>query len=462
MSDPLVGVIDIGKTSTRLFLVDPGSGRTIWSARRSSATLRGAALNQIDIADAERWLLDTLTRAPGRERLTHLVPVAHGAAAVLLDRCGVPLLAPDYEDPRFGRTRAAYSVLRDDFSATFSPHLPDGQNLGAQLHFVQSELPALWAQVAHILPLPQYLAWRLSGVMASEVTSLGVHTDVWLPRQGQFSALARGSGWDRLFPPLRAADAVLGEPTPAVVRATGLARSCRVLCGLHDSNASLLGRTQWRPHDETLAVVSSGTWTIAMARGVDLGRLDPARDMLANVDAFGRPVGTSRFMGGREYLAIAGPDGLACAPDVQAVRSIVGRGWMALPTFSPAGGPFQGCAGRIVGPGAMGPGDRSALAAVYLALVVDVMLDLLGHAGTLVLDGPLADNPLFPGLLAALRSGSPVVRAEAGEGSVCGALALVRGLRGAAAAQPEPAIVQPIEIAGLAPYRDEWRRCCPA
>jgi hypothetical protein len=39
--------------------------------------------------------------------------------------------------------------------------------------------------------------------------------------------------------------------------------------------------------------------------GGDLDHLDPKRDTLANVDAYGRAVPSSRFMGGREFEVLS-------------------------------------------------------------------------------------------------------------------------------------------------------------
>jgi len=459
MKDPLLGVIDLGKSSTRLFLVAPESADIVWEARRPSATILGPELNQLDLAGIERWLFDELARAPEKERITHLVPVAHGAAAVLLDDAGQTLLAPDYEDARFGRTRTAYAQERDEFSSTFSPNLPDGLNLGAQLHFIETGLPAWWRKVAQILLLPQYLAWRLSGVKASEVSALGVHTDLWLPRQGQFSAMARRRGWNRLFPPLRSASAVLGRITPAVAQATGLEPGCQVLCGIHDSNASFLAHRAHRPDDAAFAVISSGTWIIAMARGVDLKRLDPSRDMLANVDVFGTPLGTARFMGGREYAAIAGAQDHGGEADAPSVQTVIDRDWLALPSFAQAGGPFQGRSGRILGPASMDHRERAALASVYLALMTEVLLDLLGHAGEIVIDGPLALDRVFAPVLAALRPGATVLRSSTADGSVHGACVLVNGVDGVAPGV-ETEVVAPLAVHGLAQYKARWRGEC--
>src|SRR5262249_35149120 len=149
---------------------------------------------------------------------------------------------------------------------------------------------------ASILLYPQYWAWRLSGVMASEITSLGCHSDLWRPREGDFSSLARSQGWVELLPPRRAAGDSLGTISSSVAKLTGLDLGCVVLCGIHDSNASYLCHRAGRADDEHFAVVSTGTWTVVMAHGTELNHLQENRDMLANIDAYGSPVATARFM----------------------------------------------------------------------------------------------------------------------------------------------------------------------
>ena len=62
-----------------------------------------------------------------------------------------------------------------------------------------------------ILPLAQYWAWRLSGVKATEVTSLGAHTHLWRPAERRYSELARRHGWAARFPPMRHAWDTLAE-----------------------------------------------------------------------------------------------------------------------------------------------------------------------------------------------------------------------------------------------------------
>src|SRR5262249_49953149 len=155
----------------------------------------------------------------------------------------------------------------------FSPFLPLGLNLGRQLYYVQQTHPELFTSCSSILLYPQYWAWRLSGVMASEITSLGCHTDLWRPREADFSALAKSQGWSKLFPPIRGAGDALGPISATLSKLTGLDPTCRVLCGIHDSNASYLCYRLSRPDNERFGVISSGTWTVVMAQGAELDRL---------------------------------------------------------------------------------------------------------------------------------------------------------------------------------------------
>ncbi|TRZ99599.1 MAG: L-fuculose kinase [Rhodocyclaceae bacterium] len=417
-------------------------------------------MSQLDLAGMGLWLHAALRDLPEKSRISAIVPVGHGAACVLLDADGQVVAAPDYEDPCFAEIAAEYQRERDPFSETLSPRLPDGQNLGAQLFFVETRRPAAFARTAHILLLPQYWAWHLCGIMASEVTSLGAHSDLWQPLAGDYSRLARRRGWSERFPPRRAAGDVLGLVDPEVAAATGLPGTCQVACGIHDSNASWLWHSRKVAAGRRLTVISSGTWTIAMQSRADLDRLREARDMLANVDAFGQPVATARFMGGREYAAITAGRAIA-KPGLDDLRRVVARGAMALPAFADAGGPFHGQTGRTVGAEGLSDAECVAMATAYLALVTEVMLDLLGDTDTIVVDGPFGDNPLFAPLLKTLRPSASVFVSGMASGPNAGAMALVLGeATPAAAIANRP--VQAVEIHGWSNYRATWRAHCVA
>ena len=445
---PLIAVFDVGKTNAKIAFVDPALGQEVWSARRANNVVQGSLLRELDVVGIETWLLESLRGAPQRERVVAIVPVAHGAAAVLADHTGNVLIAPDYEDVRFDEVAEEYAALRDPFAVTFSPNLPQGLNLGRQLYYLQNRHEELFRRVSHILMYPQYWSWRLSGVMATEVTALGTHTDLWRPHDDTYSALARKQGWARLMPSLHRATARLGPIRPSVAAATGLPESCVVTCGIHDSNASYLRFLMDRER-EAFTVVSSGTWTIVMANRGDLRRLREERDMLANVNVFGAPIATARYMGGREYEAIA-----QCSdePTFDALIEVMSRGAMALPSFASAG-PYSGRRGSIEGADGLNATQRAALATLYSALMTAQLIESLGTAGEIFIDGPLARNPLFGSLLGAcVPAGTVRIYPEGGGTRVAAHLA---GL-------PSPAPgalrnVAPLRIAGLLEYQADWR-----
>jgi len=448
VNTPLIAVFDVGKTNAKIALVDPAEGREIWSARRANEVVQGAATRELDVAGIETWLLDSLRQAPQRERIAGIVPIAHGAAAVLVDHTGTVLAAPDYEDTCFDEVAEEYAALRDSFAITYSPNLPQGLNLGRQLYFLQQRHAEMFGRAGHILLYPQYWAWRLSGVMASEVTSLGTHTDLWRPHDRSFSSLARKQGWAKLMPTMYRATDQLGSIRPGIAAATGVPERCLVACGIHDSNASYL-RFLLDREREAFTVVSSGTWTIVMANRGELTRLREERDMLANVNAFGAPIATARYMGGREYETIAQG---AAEPTIDALIEVIARGSIALPSLASAG-PYAGRRGALEGVDGLDAPQRAALATLYSALMTAQLIESLGTAGEIFLDGPLARNPLFGSLLGGcVPVGTVRTYPEGGGTRVAAHLA---GL-------PSPARevlhnVPPLRIPGLLEYQALWR-----
>jgi L-fuculokinase len=452
VSKALIGILDVGKTHTKFIAADADSGRIVAQHGRASRSIEGPVIRALDVVGIERWLRETLSAFPDKAAIEVLVPVAHGAAAVLLDAEERVHFAPDYEDRAFDLVAETYRTQRDPFSETFSPFLPLGLNMGRQLYFLESRHAAQFKRIQSCLLYPQYWAWRLCGEKASEVTSLGCHTDLWRPREAKPSRLADRGGWSRLLPALRAASDALGRVSAELVRATGLDPGCRVQCGIHDSNASYLSHRIGRPEAEPFSVVSSGTWIIVMSHGSDLSRLRECDDMLANVDALGLAVPTARFMGGREYEAIIGPSDGPVVPTYDALASILRRRAFVLPPAR-AASERSGFAGRLIRTEGLEGEERAALATAYLALRTDRRLSDLGATGDIVVDGPLSANRLYVELLANLRPGCPIRLNDARSGVVRASLVLA-GLRPRPAEYFHFALSDPL-LEFLA-YASEW------
>jgi sugar (pentulose or hexulose) kinase len=289
-------VLDVGKTLAKLAVFDD-KGKLVARGQHRNAH-RGRYLDTEGIA---AWLPDALARMLAGHRLRRLVPVAHGAGIAILD--GDRLWCPisDYEHQGCVEAAAAYSAMRDPFAVTGSPCLSAGLNLGRQLHWLETERGPLPTS-ATLLPLAQYWGWWLTGVAASEVSSLGCHTDLWDVVEACPSPLAVRRGWAQRFAPLRPARAVLGPLRPDLADRLA-ARDARVLVGAHDSNAALLAARGMGP--QGAAVLSTGTWFVVMAPAG--ARVMSEKDCLVNIDVDGRPVPSARWMGGRFLAEAAAP-----------------------------------------------------------------------------------------------------------------------------------------------------------
>lgn len=291
-----VGVIDIGKTNAKVAVVDLDQRRELGVLTRPNTVLPGPPYPHFDLEGHWDFICDALAELHKAHGIDALSVTTHGASAVLLDAEG-NLAAPmlDYEFTGPDDLAAAYDAIRPDFAETGSPRLGMGLNLGAQLHWQLKTDPGLLDRVATALTYPQYWTCKLTGVLSNEVTSLGCHTDLWCPSENRFSSLVNRLGLEEKMAPVRKAGDRLGSVLPEVVTRTGLPKDTPVACGIHDSNASLYPHLIRR--QPPFSVVSTGTWVIVLAIGGGRVFLDPSRDTLINVNAFGDPVPSARFMG---------------------------------------------------------------------------------------------------------------------------------------------------------------------
>ncbi len=449
-----VAVLDVGKTNVKLVVVDATAGGEIWTRSMPNRVRPDGPYPHADVVAIDGFLMASLADAEADVGIDAISITAHGATGALVGPDGLALPVLDYEHDGPDAVADDYAEVRPAFSESFSPRLPGGLNLGAQLFWQSRAFPDACARASAFLTYPQYWAWRLTGVAATEPTSLGCHTDLWAPERRAFSSLVRRMGWDGLMAPVRSAFDILGVLRPEIARRLGLGPTLPVSCGLHDSNASLLPHLQHRAGPQS--IVSTGTWIVAFAVGGALDRLDASRDMLANVDAYGRPVPSARFMGGREFDRLT--DGRPETPDPACVASVLARGVMAWPGFAPGSGPFPGATGRwSTDPATLSAPERTAAASLYAALMAATCLDLLGAAGRTTVEGPFARNALFLRALAWL-TGRAVLARPGATGTSAGAARLWAG-----SGTPGLGAATPVDLgedgpgAGFAAYAARWR-----
>ncbi|OUD08363.1 carbohydrate kinase [Marivivens niveibacter] len=401
-----IAVIDVGKTNAKLALVDSTTLEEIAVVTRPNRVLTDGPYPHFDLEGHWAFFVDALGKFQSQHGVDAISVTTHGAAVTLIDHDGQAIPMLDYEFG--GLDPTGYDVLRPEFSETGSPRLSMGLNAGAQLHWLFTSDPTLRDRVASIVTYPQYWGFRLTGQVATDVTSLGCHTDLWNPHSGQYSQLVNDLGIADLIAPARKSTDILGTILPAIAEQTGISASTPVVCGIHDSNASLypylLGAKG------PFSVVSTGTWVVCMSMGDTVPELDPTRDTLINVNALGNAVPTARFMGGREFeLISAGRDITTSDADREAVLN----GIHLLPAVEPTSGPFMGRKMKwSVKPATAGQ-EMIALS-YYLALMTDTCLSLINATGDVIVEGPFGRNDDYLQMLAALRSNVRIAASATG------------------------------------------------
>jgi hypothetical protein len=177
-------------------------------------------------------------------------------------------------------------------------------------------------------------------------------------------------------------------------------------------------------------------------------------------------------MGGREFAALldGAPPGAA---SLEALQGLLQSNTFAFPSFARQGGPFAHRSGylerngeRLHGACAthLDAAARATLAACYCAQLTSWLVDFLwshqrAAAARVIVEGPLAGNPVYMRVLQALLPERLcLASSDAVEGTARGAWMLTRWQAGAT----QGGILQPVPqhepLPGMAAYHARWRR----
>ncbi len=457
----VVAVFDVGKTNVKLSVVSP-EGSTLETQSLPNTTVDDPPWRRHDLAGTENWLLTTLSAFATRFALFAFVTSGHGSAGVLVREAELSDKAPalpmiDYEQALPEVVRKAYAPQAGNFFDRGSALMLGATHQARQMFWIESEAKSDFEKADWFLGVPQYWAWRLSGVAASEVTYLAAQSHLWNVPAAHWSEIVDRRGWRRLMPPFRSAWDRLGIIRPELSRRYGLPPDLLVLTGIHDSSANFY-RYQAAGLSR-MTVVSTGTWIVALNDHADLATLDETRGMTCNADVHGRPLGGALTMAGREFAALAGSAAADAEASVHTLRDLVAQGTMAIPSFGQDDGLFPGSAGRghIVGPLPKNDNERLSLAVLYAALVTNECLEALSSEDLVILDGTFLREPLYASLVAALRPQCETVFNLDSNGVASGAALLAthgmsRTISSVALSKPEP-----LDCPALLEYAQEWR-----
>lgn len=294
MQQDVILVFDIGKTNKKVLLFGPDlkilhEEETVFPEIADDDGFKGDDIEKLEswvLGKCRQFLEDDSFRVHGINFTTY------GATLMYLDKGGNRLTPVyNYLKPMPGGIAEAlydrYGGKEEFCRRTASPAL-GMLNSGLQALWLKAKKPEVFERTAAILHFPQYLSHLLTGITASEHTSIGCHTALWDFDSMQYHSWTAELG-DRLPDPL---------PVGAVYPFVQLDREVPVGIGIHDSSASLV--PYFMHSDQPFILVSTGTWCISM-NPFNPSPLTPSQleqDCLAYMSMQQKPVKSSRlFLG---------------------------------------------------------------------------------------------------------------------------------------------------------------------
>ncbi|TIL80350.1 MAG: carbohydrate kinase, partial [Mesorhizobium sp.] len=176
-----IAVFDVGKTNIKLSAMTL-DGVLVESLSVHNEVRPGPPWRQHDLNGITDWLFGSLATLCRHHPLEKVVGTGHGSAGVLVnadpdETCALPMI--DYEQDLPPAIREGYVPLSGDFFDRGSAIMLKAAHQARQLYWMQQVEPERVAQARWYLGLPQYWAWRLSGVPSAETTILSAQSHLW-------------------------------------------------------------------------------------------------------------------------------------------------------------------------------------------------------------------------------------------------------------------------------------------
>ena len=402
-------VLDIGKTNVKLTFVDSINNKTIKFFTTKQKNIYRHGIKILNSNSIFEWALKKITYIGRKHNLDKFVCTAHGTSIALISYDDKELLAcTDYEY-KFDKLFNNYKKIAPKFSESFSPFLENGLNIGQQIYYLYKRKQKLIKETKYILNYPQYIVWKLTSSFSSEISYVGCHTHLWDFKRNKLSSFVKKIKLEKKFPKIRKAWDTIGQ------RKIGES-NLKIINGIHDSNASYL---YFKNSDiKNFTLVSTGTWYIIFNQKTPLKNLNPALDMLANIDVFGKPIPTMRFMGGREYDHLMGV--FKISNKTRAIKNFSFHNYLIYPSYASGGG-FSINKINIGFYEGLNKGQIYYLICLYISFVINFCLNQMRSSNTIILDGPITKNITIMKILSSLRKKQIVLKNKREIGTTLGA-----------------------------------------
>jgi sugar (pentulose or hexulose) kinase len=299
--EPVIAIIDVGKTNKKLFLFDQHYRMVYEQSARFIETVDEEGFPCENVDSLRTSVFDSL-REVLRKKEFDIKAVnfsTYGASFVYVGENGLPVA------PLYNYLKPFPTTLQKQFYETYggeeavsletaSPVL-GSLNSGLQLYRIKYEKPVLFKQIKYALHLPQYLSYLISNTICSDITSIGCHTSLWNFQTNNYHEWVYKEGVYEKLAPILPADQISAASYP------GRFPAYAVGIGLHDSSAALIPYLV--SFHEPFVLISTGTWCISMNPFNDtpLTVEELQQDCLCYMQYQGKPVKASRLFAGNEH-----------------------------------------------------------------------------------------------------------------------------------------------------------------
>ena len=301
MKDRVIAVFDIGKTNKKIILFNCKMKVVHEEEHKFSQITDDDGFECDDIERIEEWIKSAILKFVHSDKydLTDINFTTYGATIVCLDEDG-RRVTPAYNYLKPLDERIPESIYkryggRDEFCRrTASPAL-GMLNSGMQVLWLKKDKPQLFSRIKHVLHLPQYISYTVTGKIYAEHTSIGCHTALWDFDNMNYHQWISQIGLN--FP----------EPVPVEtfneINIDG--KKIRVGIGIHDSSSSLA--PYFSESKGRFILLSTGTWCINMnpfnSETLTAEQLDS--DCLCYMSINRQPVKSSRLFLGHMHETAA-------------------------------------------------------------------------------------------------------------------------------------------------------------
>src|SRR3954454_11996202 len=183
--EPVIAIIDVGKTNKKLFLFDENYQIVFERSARFIETTDEDGFPCENLESLRLSVFDSLHEVFRRKefQIKAINFSTYGASLVYIGEAGSPVA------PLYNYLKPYPEALQKKFYNTYggeeafshrtaSPVL-GSLNSGMQLYRIRYEKPELFKQIKYALHLPQYMSYLLTGNVCSDITSIGCHTNLW-------------------------------------------------------------------------------------------------------------------------------------------------------------------------------------------------------------------------------------------------------------------------------------------